>query len=101
MPTVTKNVNALARVIKNSVRLTEPTVYFGLLPFEIRVLVTIGPQPPPPNESRKPPTPASQPTLFTFLLFVCCWNALNNIFRPRNIAYNAITGISHLPPFSP
>ena len=59
-PIKVKNVKALASVIKNSVRLTEPTTYFGVLPFVINVDVTIGPQPPPPNESRKPPAPASQ-----------------------------------------
>src|SRR5262245_8483475 len=59
-PIKVKKVNALANVIKNSVRLTEPTTYFGVLPFVINVEVTIGPQPPPPNESRKPPAPANQ-----------------------------------------
>src|SRR5215204_5743186 len=66
-PTDKKKVKALAKVIKNSVRLTEPTVYLGLLPLAMRLLVTIGPQPPPPKESKKPPAPASHPTLFTFL----------------------------------
>src|SRR5688572_16766742 len=65
-PTVIKKVAALASVTKNSVRLTDPIVYFGLLPFAISVLVTIGPQPPPPKESRNPPAPASQPTRLTF-----------------------------------
>src|SRR5687768_2202675 len=59
-PIRVKNVNALATVIKNSVRLTEPTTYLGVLPLVINVEVTIGPQPPPPKESRKPPAPASQ-----------------------------------------
>ena len=60
-PSIVKNVNALARVTKNSVRLTDPITYFGVRPLVINVVVTIGPQPPPPNESRNPPTPASQP----------------------------------------
>ena len=60
-PSSVKKVNALASVTKNSVRLTDPITYFGLLPFVINVVVTIGPQPPPPNESRKPPAPANKP----------------------------------------
>src|SRR5687768_15187307 len=60
-PSMVKNVKALARVTKNSVRLTDPTTNRGLRPLVIKVVVTIGPQPPPPNESRKPPKPASQP----------------------------------------
>src|SRR5678815_52357 len=55
IPTVKKNVNALVMVIKNSARFTEPIVYLGDRPFAISVLVTIGPQPPPPNESKNPP----------------------------------------------
>src|SRR5215210_8170410 len=96
-PTVMKKVKALESVTKNSVRLTEPIVYFGDLPFAISVLVTIGPHPPPPNESRKPPTHASHPMRFTFLLFGCSWKALTRIFNPRKPAYTATTGMIHFP----
>src|SRR5687767_4072695 len=67
-PINVKKVKALANVIKNSVRLTEPTTYFGVLPFVIRVDVTMGPQPPPPNESRNPPAPANQLYRLNFFL---------------------------------
>ena len=60
-PINVKKVKALANVIKNSVRLTDPTTYFGVLPLVIKVDVTIGPHPPPPNESRNPPNDASNP----------------------------------------
>ena len=49
-PIKVKKVNALASVTKNSVRLTVPITKRGLLPLVINVVVTIGPQPPPPNE---------------------------------------------------
>src|SRR5690606_9475786 len=42
MPSMVKKVTALASVTKNSVSLTEPVTYFGVLPLEIRVLVTRG-----------------------------------------------------------
>ncbi len=60
-PINVKKVKALATVTKNSVRLTDPITNLGVLPFVINVDVTIGPHPPPPNESRKPPAPANQP----------------------------------------
>lgn len=59
-PNKVKKVKALAKVTKNSVRLTVPMMYLGVPPLLINVVVTIGPQPPPPNESRKPPVPASR-----------------------------------------
>ena len=68
-PIKVKNVNALARVTKNSVKLTVPITNLGVRPFVIRVVVTIGPQPPPPKESRKPPRPASAPKCLNF--FFC------------------------------
>src|SRR5882762_955126 len=84
IPSIEKNVIALASVIKNSVMLTEPITYCGLLPFDISVLVTNGPQPPPPNESRKPPAPASQPTRFTFFGAPFLRKAFISIFVPKN-----------------
>ena len=60
-PSIIKNENALARVTKNSVRLTVPITNLGLRPLVISVVVTMGPQPPPPKESKKPPRPASGP----------------------------------------
>ena len=59
-PINVKNVNALANVTKNSVRLTVPITNLGVRPLVISVDVTIGPQPPPPKESRKPPAPAKK-----------------------------------------
>ena len=82
-PINVKNVNALASVTKNSVKLTEPTTYRGVLPLVINVDVTIGPQPPPPNESRNPPAPASQLYRLNFFL-IFGMNALANIFIPNN-----------------
>src|SRR6185312_563871 len=41
-------------VTKNSVVLTEPTVVRGAWPEPIKVVVETGPQPPPPDASRKP-----------------------------------------------
>src|SRR5688500_3272470 len=82
-PINVKNVKALASVIKNSVRLTEPTTYFGVRPFVINVDVTIGPQPPPPNESRNPPAPANQLYRLNFCL-ILGMNALLKIFIPSN-----------------
>lgn len=38
-----KKVKALAIVTKNSVKLTDPITYLGLLPLDISVLVTNGP----------------------------------------------------------
>ena len=60
-PNKIKKENALDKVTKNSVRLTVPITNLGLLPFVISVVVTIGPHPPPPKESRKPPNPARGP----------------------------------------
>ncbi len=40
---------------KNSVKLTEPIVNRGVVPWPSSVEVTIGPHPPPPIASRKPP----------------------------------------------
>src|SRR5215208_5173154 len=53
-PSSTKNVVAAATVTKNSVVLTEPTVYCGACPEPISVDVSTGPQPPPPLASRNP-----------------------------------------------
>lgn len=51
---VTK-VAAWAAVTKNSAKFTVPIVILGLFPLAKRVVVTIGPQPPPPTASKKPP----------------------------------------------
>ena len=69
---VTK-VNELASAIKNSARLTEPIVYRGFLPLAISVEETIGPQPPPPIESKKPPMAAKGKMRFIF------WRMLKDI----------------------
>ena len=63
-PSSMKNVVAAATVTKNSVALTEPTVWRGAWPEPTSVDVVTGPQPPPPLASRKPatkPTGAIQP----------------------------------------
>jgi hypothetical protein len=59
------------------------------------VLVTNGPQPPPPKESKNPPAPASQPTCFTFLFFLPFLNAAIKIFTPRNKVYAAKAGLKY------
>src|ERR1051326_5799464 len=61
-----KKVIELTNTTKNSARHTEPITYRGLLRFDINVLVTSVPQPPPAKESIKPPADANQPTRFTF-----------------------------------
>ena len=100
-PRIIKNVSALAIVTKNSVKLTEPITYLGVRPLEINVLVTNGPQPPPPNESRKPPAPASQPACLTFCAFLFSLKALVNILTPRSSVYHEITGLIHCEKLSP
>ena len=65
-PIVAKKVKALAKVTKNSVKLTVPITNWGERPFDINVEVTKGPQPPPPKESKKPPAKANQPARLTF-----------------------------------
>ena len=69
-PMSVKKVKALASVTKNSVRLTDPTTKRGVRPLVMSVADTIGPQPPPPNESKKPPAPASHPYRLNFFLTV-------------------------------
>ena len=61
-----KNVIELTNTTKNSAKHTEPITKRGLLRFDINVLVTNVPHPPPANESINPPADASQPTLLTF-----------------------------------
>ena len=43
------------KVMKNSEELTEPMAKRGCLPRATNVVVTMGPQPPPPMASKKPP----------------------------------------------
>lgn len=68
-PNKVKKVKTLAKVTKNSVRLTVPMMYFGVRKLLINVVVTIGPQPPPPKESRNPPVPA-RPFYFMIQLMI-------------------------------
>src|SRR6266487_1380093 len=70
-----KNVIELTNTTKNSARHTEPMTYRGLLRFDISVLVTSVPQPPPAKESIKPPADASHPALFTFESYLDFANA--------------------------
>ena len=51
-PMTKKKVREDASETKNSVKLTLPMVYFGWRPEAIKVEETIGPQPPPPMESK-------------------------------------------------
>ena len=83
-PNKMKNEKALASVTKNSVRLTVPITKRGLLPLVINVVVTIGPQPPPPNESRKPPAAANGINFLNFFCGFICLKAFSRIFTPRN-----------------
>ena len=59
---VNENAMALAKVKKNSAKFTVPIVTRGLWPEPTSVVVTTGPQPPPPTESTKPPNKASLAT---------------------------------------
>src|ERR1043166_3298688 len=61
-----KKVIELTNTTKNSARQTEPITYRGLRRFDINVLVTSVPQPPPAQESINPHADANQPTRFTF-----------------------------------
>lgn len=61
----TKKVTALANTTKNSAKQTDPTTYLGDFLFDIKVLVTKAPHPPPANASIKPPIAANQPARFT------------------------------------
>ena len=49
----------LISATKNLATCDEPTAYRMFLPPAINVVVTIGPHPPPPTESRKPPNKAT------------------------------------------
>ena len=82
-PKKAKNVSALAKVIKNSDKLTVPITNLGVFPFEISVVVTKGPQPPPAKESRKPPKNANQPTFFSFLVSFFFPKTLTKILTPN------------------
>ena len=54
-PIIVMKVATSVIVTKNSARFTVPIVNRGLCPLATRVDVTIGPQPPPPIASKKPP----------------------------------------------
>src|SRR5262245_14777429 len=57
-PMVLTNTATCVAVTKNSARFTEPIAWRGSHPWPTRLDVTIGPHPPPPTASRKPPTNA-------------------------------------------
>ena len=82
-PKKAKNVSALAKVIKNSDKLTVPITNLGVFPFEISVVVTKGPHPPPAKESKKPPKSASQPTFFSFFVSFFFPKTLTKILTPN------------------
>ena len=63
---------AVAKVKKNSAKFTDPIVDLGSCPAPTRVEVTMGPQPPPPAESIKPPARASF-EIFEPFIFDCCF----------------------------
>ena len=52
----TRKVAEMAEVTKNSAVLVVPIETRGSCPVPTRVVVTVGPQPPPPMASKKPPT---------------------------------------------
>lgn len=66
------NVTASLAVTKNSVVLTVPMDMRGLCPLATNVEVTIGPHPPPPIASQKPPTPARGMGWIFFIEIVGC-----------------------------
>lgn len=83
-PKNAKKVRALAKVMKNSDKLTVPITNLGVFPLEIKVVVTSGPQPPPPKESKNPPKKANQPTFFSFLdSFFFLAKTLTKILTPN------------------
>jgi len=61
-PRVTMKVAEMVTERKNSAVLTVPITFRGCTPWTSRLEVTIGPQPPPPAASRKPPMKPSGPT---------------------------------------
>src|SRR4030042_427208 len=69
-PIRAKNVAAMAMVMKNSARLTEPTALSGSVPVNTRLGVQMGPHPPPPNASMnaaKNPRALSLPGGYVFI----------------------------------
>ena len=84
IPIKVKKVSELANVTKNSARLTEPIVYLAFRPPATSVDVTTGPQPPPPKESRKPPTKAKGNIFLIRSRILSFFNALNMMTKPRN-----------------
>jgi len=54
-PIIMRKVATSVKVTKNSAKFTVLMVILGLCPLATRVDVTIGPQPPPPSASKKPP----------------------------------------------
>lgn len=57
IPIVNTKAPVIVHVTKNSEIELEPTALRGFVPPPIKVLATIGPQPPPPAASRNPPIP--------------------------------------------
>ena len=64
-----KNINTpvLKKVTKNSAVFTVPITSFGEFPLSIRFEVTIGPQPPPPIESKNAPIKPNNGAYFQLL----------------------------------
>ena len=67
------NTPVLKNVTKNSAVLTVPITSLGEFPLSIKLDETIGPQPPPPIESKKAPTKPRYGAYFQllFLLGIC------------------------------
>ena len=68
MTRVKINVVTLATVSIHFAKVELPITYLGVWPFFINVPGTKGPQPPPPNESIKPP---AKPSNVILLFFFC------------------------------
>lgn len=80
-------------VTKNSEKFTDPIVFLGEWPVDIKVEVTTGPHPPPPIASQAPPTspnPISKLVLGCFSETSGVEKALKRILIPMKNRYMAI-----------
>ena len=80
-----------AIVTKNSAKLTVPITYLDFFPLDNSVEVTIGPQPPPPKASKKPPAKPNNPVFLLFLFGICFRMAILNKLKPIIMVYVAKT----------
>lgn len=85
IPMVAKKVIDSATVTKNSAELTEPMAYRGWFPFATKVVVTMGPQPPPPMASKNPP---ANPNGIVLVFVFAWWVFLNTLMSMMILMIN-------------